>query len=434
MTAIFATSVAVIMLVVCGGLYTYTRRAAERNAENLMRSAADRMERDLSLEGPQAEFADELHDLKVDDLAMLIVDRKGNVLRRTEEDGPSWPTIAQAGWRTVSKPVGAYTVVIGTRWSKTAASLKNLATVLSIVAVCVVLVTAVGAWLLVGRTLSPIGSLARQAKTASAESMQVRLTPSSQDAEVVGLVSTLNGLLERLAETAAIRGRFYAAASHELRTPLQALSGHLDVALTKERSADEYRMTVAEAFDQTKRLRLLVQDLLILNQLDVATTQPPSEPVALADVCDQAISSFRRAISEKHLHVLANLTDDLELIAPPTHLEMLVRNLIENAVKYTPPGGNICLQLHRSPGSVEMELWNECVPPPADMLPRLFEPFYRPDGSRSSEEGGNGLGLAICRATAVANGWDIAIPPTPDGFRVVVGFTRPATANLRDIP
>ncbi len=87
--------------------------------------------------------------------------------------------------------------------------------------------TGLGTWMLVGKVLSPIGKLSTQAATASTDRLTVTLQTPSADTEMVGLVGTLNGLLSRLAQTSAAKGRFYAAASHELRTPLQALSGHL---------------------------------------------------------------------------------------------------------------------------------------------------------------------------------------------------------------
>ena len=91
---------------------------------------------------------------------------------------------------------------------------------------------------MVGRTLSPIDRLSRQAAAASVESLDVRLAAPSRDAEVVRLVATLNGLLQRLSDAAESRGRFYAAASHELRNPLQALLGHVEVTLDKERDRE----------------------------------------------------------------------------------------------------------------------------------------------------------------------------------------------------
>ena len=119
----------------------------------------------------------------------------------------------------------------------------------------VVLVVGIGAWFVVGKTLSPIRRLAHQAANASAEKLDARLDAPSQDAEVLELVNTLNGFLTRMEETVETKGRFYAAASHELRTPLQALSGHLELALSRERSAEDYKAALEEAKKQSSRLK-----------------------------------------------------------------------------------------------------------------------------------------------------------------------------------
>jgi signal transduction histidine kinase len=91
------------------------------------------------------------------------------------------------------------------------------------------------------------------------------MSSPSADQEMVELVSTLNGFLHRLSESVAVQGRFYAAASHELRTPLQALSGHLGLGLSSPRSSEEYRAILQEAHRQARRLKILVQDLLLLS-------------------------------------------------------------------------------------------------------------------------------------------------------------------------
>src|SRR5207302_7423918 len=171
----------------------------------------------------------------------------------------AWARKPADDWRLVagydvgpkSRPM---TLVIFQSWREIAQGRAVQKLELLLLSLFAVLGVAGGAWLLVGQTLSPIHRLAVQASAASVEKMQVRLKAPSRDAEVVDLVDTLNGLLSRLAETAAVKGRFYAAASHELRTPLQALSGHLEVALSRGRTAEEYETFLQEASKQAGRL------------------------------------------------------------------------------------------------------------------------------------------------------------------------------------
>src|SRR5579871_975109 len=254
MTLAFAGSIALLLLLACAGLIAYARHVAERNADVLLQAAARKVRADLNGEDrsvPLAQLmADERQDLLPDRLALLIVDGQGRVLLQSQGTVPHWPR-REEGWRTATVPDGAVTIVIGLPWRQTEAELRRQALTLLALCLFVVVIASVGAWLLVGRTLSPIGRLSRQARAASADHLRLHLDAPSQDAEIVELVSTLNGLLVRLSETAAAKGRFHAAASHELRTPLQALSGHLDLALRQPRAAEAYRAVIAEAYAQT---------------------------------------------------------------------------------------------------------------------------------------------------------------------------------------
>jgi signal transduction histidine kinase len=351
MTSTLVLSIALVMLLVCGGILWYAKHSAERNADVVMSAMAERIGHDLASEGPRAGFEDEERDLKAAGLAFLIADAQGRVVRPWPGPAPVWPR-KNDGWRVVTTRSGAYTIVVGLPWDKTARVLQNQAAALLFLGLCVILTAGIGAWWAVGRTLSPIGALSRQATAATGESLRVRLSAPSEDTEVVELVATLNGLLERLADTAASRGRFYAAASHELRTPLQALTGHMEMALARERTREEYRAGFEEAYQQARQLTSLVRDLLLLNQLDAAPTTPALETVNLADICERVLRHYVGLIAERWLQVQTEALTDDEILAPQTHIDMLVRNLIENAVKYATPGGVVRLEIVRSANGV----------------------------------------------------------------------------------
>jgi signal transduction histidine kinase len=339
---------------------------------------------------------------------------------------PEWVAKPEDDWRVVANlPVGpesrpmVLVIFQSVRDALHARVLQKLE--LLLLSLFAIFAVAGGAWLLVGQTLSPIRRLANQAGAASVENLQFRLKTPSRDAEVVDLVDTLNGLLSRLAETAEVKGRFYAAASHELRTPLQALSGHLEVALSRGRTADEYETFLQEASKQAGRLTSLVQDLLLLHQLD-STLARPQEPVDLAEVCDGVLSHLTPLIDARELRLNADLTPGAIILAVPTHAEILIRNLVENAVKYAVSGGAVTLSLTSDGAGTRLELFNECAPVPGWNPQKLFEPFYRPDAARNAKTGGNGLGLAICRAVATANVWTLELRQEPRGVRVTVEF------------
>lgn len=138
-------------------------------------------------------------------------------------------------------------------------------------------------------------------------------------------------------------------------------------------------------------------------------------------MCDIALQRAQKRIEARELIVVDNL-EALEVEAPPSHVEILLGNLVENAAKYAWRGGEIGVTISSSARRVQV--WNEIHPEQAPVLKseaaRLFDPFYRPDQSRTSETGGNGLGLAICQTIAGANGWQLEIEVEEKLFRVCV--------------
>jgi len=361
-----------------------------------------------------------LESLHTNGLVLAVVDSHGRVLARSQERIPGL-TSSTDSWRTLQLRNAGHTIILGFPWEHLEREFRARAMAFLALSGLLTLAAAAGAWLVVGNTLTPISRLARQAQVASAESFELRLTAPSDDAEVVELVTTLNGLLERLDHTVRARSRFYAAASHELRTPLQALLGHLEVALSRPRSAAEYQAVLVEAHEQAAGLSGLVQALLVLNQLDLGTANPLHESVDLADVCDRCLSRLQTLVVEKQLRVSTKL-QDAPIEAAPAYVEMLVRNLLENAVKYSAGGGLVQLRLCTGDGAIILEVFNECRPQPEWQVDRWCEPFFRPDANRTSATGGNGLGLTICRAVCQANGWDLSLQPLENGIRAIVHF------------
>jgi signal transduction histidine kinase len=311
-----------------------------------------------------------------------------------------------SNWRHLEMKRGSDTLILGVPWFRNTRNLRSQMLSLLFMGLLASGAAAVGAWFLVGKVLSPIENLAGQARElAQTDSFEGRLSSTSSDAEMRHLTATLNEMLQVLGESARSKERFHTAASHELRTPLQALSGHLQVALSRFRGAEEYRTALEEAARQTERLSSLTRDLLMLNQLQMATSKPPHEGVDATEILEQCIDRSVPALDARGVNTIEQL-QPCEIETAPSHLEMLMRNLVENAVKYAVDGGQISFVLRNG----EMAIWNQTPNLLRDAnLGRLFEPFFRPDASRHSSTGGNGLGLSICRAICDANGWEITL-------------------------
>jgi len=421
-TAAFALAFAALTLLFVCLMIRLSHRTAEHTVDTALKTVKNGI---LSRHITQAQVSDPSawRDIKealaMQNMALLVVDAQGNVLQKTEGRIPAWPTTDGQEWRLRTIALEGGTVVIGRYWQDTEQALRYNAAMLLLHSMLLLVCATFGVWYLVGRTLSPIDRLARQADHASTESLHLRLETPSQDTEIVHLVGTLNGLLARLSEEMATRGRFYAAASHELRTPLQTLTGTLEVGLMQPRDADEYREILAESSEQAGRLTALIQALLLLNQVEMLPA-PHTEQIDLAAACDRWLNHFQSLGISRELCVDARLPESLSLEAAPAYVDILLRNLLENAFKYAHPGSLLRLTLQSTVQGASLTVFNECAPLPEQDFARLMEPFYRPDASRNSDAGGNGLGLAICKAVAHSSGWLLSLQQQQHGIEVNV--------------
>jgi len=443
MTVAFTLAVSILLSVGCYSLSSYSRGAVRRQNQAIMQNVYDGIINDIKVGelacNTQKDFAAMVADkrltLDTNKLALVTVAADGTLVHGYPVSTTVWPPNQQA-WQYLSGPIPpsppsrpnvkrdrAVTVVVAKEWGQAREQLDESALGLAAFCALITFACGAGAWVLVGHTLAPIGLIARQAEASSTDILSVRLEPPSGDREVVELVNTLNEFLGRLAATTRAKSRFYTAASHELRTPLQALSGHLEVALSRPRSETEYRAALAEAQIQTQSLTSLIQALLVLNQVEMATVRPVEESVNLADLMDRAFGRLAPQIESRGLQVDADLPD-CEVHVPLPHMEMLVRNLSENAVKYARPGGRVSARVVREPAPpvLKLELFNDCDIAPTEELDRYFEAFFRPDASRNSATGGNGLGLAICKAVANSNGWELEFLHRPGGVALCLAI------------
>ncbi len=423
-TALFALFVALLMGAGGAAVQHRETRRAEKRSREILAVAVERAHDEIDGDSLQhrtlfTAVTGDSNEIAAGGLAMLVV-QGDRVLWRSRAHVPDWPRVG-ANWRFTQVSKGEQTLVLARDWTPVAEDLRESALALWQLGLLIVGATTLAAWLIVGKTLSPLDRLAAQAQDASIEGLAVRLRAPSSDAEMLHLTRTLNNLLERLEREAQGRGRFYAAASHELRTPIQALLGEVEVALTRPRSGPFYREALGQVHDETKRLKSLVQDLLQLNALEMRQIQAAPSPLDLRENVQNALMQQCEAIEDRGLH-LETRWEEIEIEAPHAHVEMLLRNLLENAVKYATPDSVLRLEIHAQENGAQLRVWNACQLPEDTDLSGWFEPFYRPDESRNSQTGGNGLGLSIVAALTRANGWKVELQAHDAGVTAQVWF------------
>ncbi len=259
-----------------------------------------------------------------------------------------------------------------------------------------------GAWWFAGRATRPVSEIVAQAEAVEAGTLSARITAHAETSEYHRLVAVLNAMLDRLARSFAAQRRFVADASHELRAPLTVLKGSMDVALRRERTAAEYRETLESTREEVDRMAALAENLLLLARTDSGLPPAHLQAVDLETVARRAVEKSRDAAAAAGV--------SLALDAAPASargdaglLERAVANLVENAVRHTPPGTRISVRCTtvEGRGRVEVEDSGPGIPP--DGAAHVFERFYRGDPARSRDSGA-GLGLPIASAIAEAHG------------------------------
>lgn len=270
-----------------------------------------------------------------------------------------------------------------------------------------------GAWL-TERALRPIRDITRAAAQIGEGNLAERLPVESAD-EFGWLAGILNGMLGRLEEAFLRQRRFTADASHELRTPLAVIKAHSSLAL--EDAEGENRETLRAIDDAADRANRIVRDLLFLARAESGSVE--ALPVHLSTV---NISGLFRSARQS---VLTAATQNMDKVAlPPVEdqtegeilfhsdpdlLLRLLTNLLENAVRYTPPTGKVIFAARRMAENVTLTLTDTGEGIAPEHLPRLMEPFYRADAARTRKSGGAGLGLAICQGIVRALGGTLHI-------------------------
>ena len=424
MTALFALFVALLMLAAGSAVQRHEERRAEKRVQEILGVARERaraeINRNRGKDSLLATVRGDASEIAAGGLTLMVA-RGDDVLWQSRKRAPLWPKINR-DWRARTLSNGEQTLILASDWKPIEEDLAQTALALWALGVLVVFATAVAAWFVVGITLSPLGALGAQARAASmgndGDKLAVRLSSPSSDAEMLTLTQTLNGLLSRLQREAQARGRFYAAASHELRTPIQVLQGQIDVAQSRPRTIAAHEEVLAQLQAETQRLATLVADLLQLNSLEMRQSETPRETLELTFWVERALSQQTDAIRARGLQLCTEL-EAVEICAPSLHLEMLLRNLVENAVKYSSDGG--VLEISVTP-EAQLRVWNACDLPKNSQIENWFEPFYRPDAARNSQTGGNGLGLSIVAALGRANDWQVELHQRDGGVEARVSF------------
>ncbi|PZS19925.1 MAG: two-component sensor histidine kinase [Acidimicrobiales bacterium] len=278
-----------------------------------------------------------------------------------------------------------------------------------------VLLAGLGAWALAGAALAPVERMRREADDISERDQAVALAvPATRD-EIASLAHTLNRLLARLQGALNRQRGFVASASHELRTPLAILSAELELAGRPGRSHSELVIALDRANEETGRLVRLAEDLLILARDDENVLSVELAPVDVPTVLRRSVEAFGPRAEALRVELRLSVVDHLTARVDSVRLRQMVDNLVDNALRFAPPGSVVELRLTAANGALEVEVLDSGPGFPPEFMAHAFERFQRPDDHRGRVHGGAGLGLAIVRALVEAHGGRVTADNRTEG-------------------
>jgi len=288
-------------------------------------------------------------------------------------------------------------------------ALSDLAEILAIAAPLALLVACIGGYFLAGRMLAPVAAMASKARQITAERLSERLPIENPDDEFGKLAHVFNHTLARLEDSFQRLRQFTADASHELRTPLTAMRSVGEVALRDLRDVHAYQEAIGSMLEEVDRLTRLVESLLHLTRADTGKAELQSERLDVGALVRETVEHLRVLAEEKSQSLRLDLPNGATVRADRDTLRQALINLLDNAIKYSPPRGAIEVSVRELPDRVAIAVTDAGPGIAADQQPRVFDRFYRVDKARVREGGGIGLGLAIAKWAVEANGGRIEI-------------------------
>ena len=322
-------------------------------------------------------------------------------------------TPVRAAIRSIESPYGTITVTVAETLNKRNQASRRILTAMILPNLLLILATLFAIYFGVRGGLAPLDRVEGEIASRSPRDLR-EIDTTTAPQEIRPLLVRLNGLFGLLRDAAASQQRFLADAAHQLRTPLAGLQTQIDLATTEGRFASDAER-LQRINEATGRIGHLIGQLLTYARTEPATYLSQSfEPVALHDLVEQAASMFLDQALSKNID-LGFDTGAATVQGIPWMLREALANLIDNALRYTPPGGIVTVSSHQSNGSGVLTVEDNGPGIPANERQRVFERFYRMQGAVGD---GCGLGLAIVREIAVLHGAEICLEePAGGGLR-----------------
>jgi heavy metal sensor kinase len=317
------------------------------------------------------------------------------------------------GYRVLSRhgKISGQPVVlqVGRSEAPTEAELRNLALILVLGLPLGVALAGLGGYFLASRALAPVNRMAERARLITAERLSERLPVNHPEDELGRLATVFNETLGRLEASFEQMRRFTADVSHELRTPLTAIRSVGEVGLREHRDEPAYRAIVGSMLEEVDRLSGLVDRLLTLSRAESGQAKLSIDVIDLHELAEDVVGYLGVLAEEKQQSLTVDCTGTPRGLGDRLVLRQSLINLVDNAIKYTPVGGRIRIQVAESPSGPSIVVSDTGPGIATDIRSRVFDRYYRAGRTPASDIGGSGLGLAIAKWAVEANGGRLSL-------------------------
>ncbi|ULA65741.1 MAG: Heavy metal sensor histidine kinase [Nitrospira sp.] len=296
-----------------------------------------------------------------------------------------------------------YIVQVGTSMESIDETLRRLLLVLLVTVPIALAVSLASGWFLAGRALRPVDAITLAAQRIAAGDLSQRLTMSTSPDEIGRLASMFNDMIGRLDVSFRQIRQFTSDASHELRTPLTVMKGETELTLRRPRPLGDYQTVLESNLEEIDRMTHIVDELLFLSRADMGEVKMETLPVSLESLVEDIHRQAPLLGQERNIAVTLGAVQPAVVQGDELRLRELLLNLVENAIKYSHPDGNVEIALVADGANARLSVTDQGIGIASEDLPRIFHRFFRTDGARAHTKKGTGLGLAICAWIAEAH-------------------------------
>jgi signal transduction histidine kinase len=313
-------------------------------------------------------------------------------------------------WRVFDRAANGVTIRVGSSLELIHADVGRIDRLVALAVAVVLLIAPLSGYWLAGRATAPLNEMITTMAQVHPSRLDQRLRIRGTRDELDQLSSVFNGLLDRIASYLQEHRDLLANSAHELRTPLAAIRSSIEVALSKDRSHQEYTSLLSEIIDESSSLELLVNQLLLLSETEAERLKVNAATVRFDELLERAVDMFSGVAEYRDIGLTCGPLPVVSLAGNPQHLRQVIYNLLDNALKFTRPEGRVQVALELVGQQALFTVRDTGVGIRPQDMTHLFERFFRGQhGAMETDVKGTGLGLCICRAIVHAHGGSIDV-------------------------